>query len=105
MTYNIDVLFTGLDCQPAVNLPGGCFCAISGSGGNHHPAPTPYIPLTQLLEVAAKKGVNRSSASLASSKEFTVWTVSEAGLDLTIAFENRTRPYSFRIFNNGTNNK
>ena len=71
----------GLECLPAVNLPSGCFCS---SG----PIPSPYLPLTDLLSLVAKKGVNRSQVVLDVRKEFHTWKVAEDNIDLTAAFVN-----------------
>ena len=82
MVYNaIYLLISGLECLPAVNLPSGCFCS---SG----PSPSPYLPLTDLLSLVAKKGVNRSQVVLDVTKEFHSWKVSEDNIDLTAAFVN-----------------
>ena len=82
MVYNaIYLLISGLECLPAVNLPSGCFCS---SG----PTPSPYLPLTDLLSLVAKKGVNRSQVVLDVTKEFHSWKVSEDNIDLTAAFVN-----------------
>ena len=75
------LLISGLECLPAVNLPSGCFCS---SG----PTPSPYLPLTDLLSLVAKKGVNRSQVVLDVTKEFHSWKVSEDNIDLTAAFVN-----------------
>ena len=64
-----------------MNLPSGCFCS---SG----PIPSPYLPLTDLLSLVAKKGVNRSQVVLDVRKEFHTWKVAEDNIDLTAAFVN-----------------
>ena len=79
MDYNLFSL--GLECLPAVNLPSGCFCT-------NGPTPSPYLPLTDLLSLVAKKGVNRSQVVLDVTKEFHSWKVSEDNIDLTAAFVN-----------------
>ena len=74
------ILETGLECQPAVNLPSSCFCASD-------PRPTPYLPLTDILGLVAKKGVNRSQV-MVDANQFTSWRVKAEGIDLTAAFVN-----------------
>ena len=67
--------------MPAVNLPSSCFCSSSD------PRPTPYLPLTDILGLVAKKGVDRSQV-VVDTNRFTSWHVKSEGIDLTAAFVN-----------------
>ena len=90
----------GLECLPAVNLPSGCFCASS-------PSPTPYLPLTDLLALVAKKGVNRTGVSV-QSKDFSSWHVEADNIHLTATFINDLNrglqglaPFTLSVIHNG----
>ena len=94
------IYYLGLECLPAVNLPTGCFCS---SG----PTPTPYLPLTDLLALVAKKGVNHTKISVG-SKEFTTWQVRADNIHLIATFINDLNrsleglaPFSIRVLHNG----
>ena len=98
--YTIFGLFSGLECLPAVNLPSGCFCT---SG----PSPTPYLPLTDLLALIAKKGVNHTKVSV-ETHEFTTWHVKADNIDLSATFINDLNksldglaPFSISVVHNG----
>jgi hypothetical protein len=66
--------FSGLECLPAVNLPAGCFCT-SGL------TPTPYLPLTDLLDAIETKGEGPVSSNV-TFRQFVTWTVKENNLVL-----------------------
>jgi len=92
----------GLECLPAVNLPTGCFCS---SG----PSPTPYLPLTDLLALVAKKGVNHTKISV-ETQEFTTWQVKADNIHLIATFINDLNgslegisPFSISVTHNDTN--
>lgn len=88
--------------MPAVNLPSGCFCS---SG----PSPTPYLPLTDLLALLAKKGVNQTQVSV-ETKVFTTWHVKADNIDLKATFINGLnqsmdglKPFSLSVRHNESN--
>ena len=90
----------GLECLPAVNLPSGCFCASS-------PSPTPYLPLTDLLALVAKKGVNRTHVSV-ETKDFISWHVDADNIHLSATFINDLNhslhglaPFTLSLTHNG----
>ena len=90
----------GLECLPAVNLPSGCFCASS-------PSPTPYLPLTDLLALVAKKGVNRTQVSV-ETKDFSSWHVDADNIHLAATFINDLNhslhgltPFTLSLTHNG----
>ena len=94
----------GLECLPAVNLPSGCFCASS-------PSPTPYLPLTDLLALVAKKGVNRTQVSV-ETKDFSSWHVDADNIHLAATFINDLNhslhgltPFTLSLTHNGKNSR
>ena len=94
----------GLECLPAVNLPSGCFCASS-------PSPTPYLPLTDLLALVAKKGVNRTQVSV-ETKDFSSWHVDADNIHLSATFINDLNhslhgltPFTLSLTHNGKDSR
>jgi hypothetical protein len=65
------------------------------------------LPLTDLLGLVAKKGVNRSHVVIGAHKEFTSWQVHADNIDLTAAFvkglnsSHLLTPFSMRVVHNG----